>query len=66
MFGKKGRSEDRIASQEINIHIYLNKQVAMLTAASHAAEVSELRQKLEERQGMQYRNISEMSMSSDL
>ena len=38
--------------QEINIHIYLNKQVAMQASANHAAEAFELRQKLEEKQGM--------------
>ena len=56
------------------IHVYLNKQASKLAAIAHAAEVSELKRRLEradeelirankqleEKQGMQYLFISEM------
>ena len=33
--------------QEINIHMYLNKQASKLAAAAHTDEVSELKRRLE-------------------
>ena len=49
MFGKKSRTEDQIVfRRRLTIYVYVNKQVSLLAATSHAAEVSGLKQRLEE------------------
>ena len=47
MFAKKKPNKVSNISQEINIHVYLNKQASKLVAAAHADEVSELKRRLE-------------------
>ena len=49
MFGKKSRTEDQsfIAGNELNLS-EMNTQASLLAAASHTAEVSGLKQRLEQ------------------
>ena len=49
MFGKKSRIEDQIVfRRRLTIYVYVNKQASLLAVTSHAAEVSGLKQRLEQ------------------
>ena len=48
VFGKKGRTKDQNNfRRSLTYDVYVNKQAALLAAASHIAEVSELKRSLE-------------------
>ena len=49
MLRKKSRTKDQIVChRRLIIHVFVNKQASLLAATSHAAEVSGLKQRLEQ------------------